>query len=459
MKKWIIAASIALASATAYAQNYNSIVQQARSALNKKDYKTANTQFQLAFVLTQDNYEDLYDAACAAALANDKNRAFEWLDLSIDYGWTNLEYAKKDSDLASLHADARWAKTIVRLQTKSDQQEKKYDQKLKTQLEQIYDEDQDLRNQLNVIEKKSGYESKEVNALWDQIEEKDAIHFKAVETILAQHGWLGPKQVGTKASLAIFLVIQHADAEARRKYVPMMREAVKEKKAKAGSLALMEDRIAVEAGEKQIYGSQFKIVGGKTMLHPTEDPDHLDERRAALGMSTIAEYIGNRKLKWDLDAFKKSMAQYDAEQVIAPEDFKRLADLLWRGELRYLDYSKNVWISIPSNLRISLSPQDPAVWLWSYGYDDEPHANAKDGIRLSQDGKKLGEELVISRAAIENGGLRIVTKMPGEDNNRAAQFRYTYTIHAESFERKKEVKLASGGDYFVRHVYSWKRTN
>jgi hypothetical protein len=457
MKKWIIAASIALASASVLAQNYSSIIQQARSALNKKDYKTASAQFKLAFALQQDNNADLYDAACVAALAGDKNRALEWLDISIESGWLNLDRLKKDSDLVSLHADPRWTKTVARLQTKLAEQEKKYDHKLKAQLEQIYDDDQNLRNQFVAITQKSGYESEEVKALRKQIVEKDAINFKAVEAILAEHGWLGPKQVGSKATGALFLVIQHADEEARRKYVPMMREAVKEKKARADSLALMEDRIAIEAGEKQIYGSQLSNIDGKMALRPTEDPDHLDERRAAIGMSRIADYVANWKLEWDLNAFKKRMAVYDAEQILTPEDFKKINDVLWRGELRYLDYSKNVWVSIPSNLRVTQAPQDPAVWLWSYGYDDEPHANAKDGIRLSQDGKKLGEELVISRMIMTNGDLRVVTTMSGIDDNRPAQFRFTYTINAENFERKKEVKLVNGDDYFVRNIYSWKR--
>ncbi|MFZ6798854.1 DUF6624 domain-containing protein [Undibacterium sp. Di24W] len=457
MKKWIIAASIALASASVLAQNYNSIIQQARSALNKKDYKTASAQFQLAFAQQQDNYADLYDAACVAALTGDRNRAFEWLDLSIESGWLNLEHLKEDSDLVSLHADPRWKKTVARLQTKLAEQEKKYDQKLKAQLEQIFYQDQNLRNQLATIAQKSGYESEQAKVLWKQIDEKDALNFKAVEAILAEHGWLGPKQVGSKASEALFAVIQHADKEARRKYVPMMREAVKEKKARADSLALMEDRIALESGEKQIYGSQLSSVDGKMALRPTEDPDHLDERRAAIGMSRIADYVANWKLEWDLNAFKKRMAIYDAEQILRSEDFKKFTDVLWRGELRYLDYSKNIWVSIPSNLRVSQTPQDPAVWLWSYGYDDEPHANAKDGVRLSQDGKKLGEEQIVSRMNMPDGGLRIVTKMSGQDDNRPAQFRFTYTIKDESFERKKEVKLVNADDYFVRHVYSWKR--
>lgn len=139
------------------------------------------------------------------------------------------------------------------------------------------------------------------------------------------------------------------------------------------------------------------------------------------------------------------------------EDFRLIGDVLWRGELRYLDYGKNVWVSIPSNLRVTKSEQDAATWLWSYGYDDEPHANAKDGIRIADDGTKLGKEEVISREVSPNGSLRIVTTMPGEDDQRAAQFRFTYTINSNSFERKKEVKLVGSEDYFVRHVYAWKR--
>ena len=96
------------------------------------------------------------------------------------------------------------------------------------------------------------------------------------------------------------------------------------------------------------------------------------------------------------------------------------------------------------------------MWLWSYGYDDEPHANAKDGLRLSSDGKSLGEEKVISRTRLHKGIIRIVTTMMGKDDGRDAQFRFTYLFNKDSFERKKEVKLNGADDYFVRHVYRWK---
>ncbi|MBC3883325.1 hypothetical protein H8K35_18170 [Undibacterium sp. LX40W] len=457
MKKWILAASIALAFSTTQAQSYSDYLLQARSALNNKDYKTATAQFKQAFSLKLGSYADLYDAACVAALTGDKDSAFKWLEQSIAQGWFNLDHLTTDSDLISLHKDKRWAPTLKTLKSKLVAQEKNYDHKLKAQLEKIYSEDQDLRKKLIAMEQKLGADSAEVKALWQQIDDKDEHNLKQVESIISENGWLGSDQVGPKASQTLFLVVQHARPEMRLKYVSLLRAAVKAKKADAASLALMEDRMATEAGDKQLYGSQLRRVNDQMELFPIADPDHLDERRASMGLPPIAEYVKIWKLDWDLANYKKQLEKYEAEQRVRVEDLARISDVLWRGQLSYLDYGKNVWVDIPSNLRVSKSEQEASTWLWSYGYDDEPHANAKDGIRLSEDGKKLGQEEVISRELRPNGALRIVTTMPGEDDRRPAQFRFTYTITADSFDRKKEVKLVGSEDYFVRHVYAWKK--
>lgn len=139
------------------------------------------------------------------------------------------------------------------------------------------------------------------------------------------------------------------------------------------------------------------------------------------------------------------------------EDLQKIAGPLWRGKLTYLDYSANTLRSIPSNLLVTASKEDSAIWLWSYGYDDEPHANAKDGIKLSDDGRQLGKENLVERRITDNGTLILITIMSGQDDNRSAQFRFTYTITDHAFTRQKEVKLDSGGDYFVRHTYAWTR--
>lgn len=458
MKSLILASAFTLCLAPAIAQDYPALTGNARAAIAKNDYATAVQQFELAFKLKNTNYVDLYDAACVAALAGNKERAFKWLEDSIAQGWTNLEHLSTDSDLVGLHKDARWDQLTGKLKLKLADLEKNYDQKLKAQLERIYTDDQSLRQQIDATQKKYGYNSPEMNALWDEINKKDEANLREVEQILKEHGWLGPKEVGPRASQTIFLVIQHASAEARLKYIPLMRQAVKDKKASSSSLALMLDRINTESGVKQIYGSQLrgKVEGGYELFE-IEDPDRLDQRRADMGLEPIASYIKRWDLTWDLAKYKEEMAAYDRAQVFQVADLEALSSKLWRGELKYLDYRKNVWTTIPSNLRISRSEQDPQTWLWSYGYDNEPHANAKDGMRLSSDGKNLGEEKVISRTRLHKGVIRIVTILAGKDDGRDAEFRFTYLFDKDSFERKKEVRLVGSEDYFVRHIYSWKR--
>jgi hypothetical protein len=134
--------------------------------------------------------------------------------------------------------------------------------------------------------------------------------------ILDQYGWLGPDKIGAAGNQTLFLVIQHSETPIQQKYLPMMREAVKNKNAKGSSLALLEDRVALREGRKQIYGSQLSTdnATGITTLLPLEDPDHVDERRASVGLQPLADYIKKWKLIWDVETYKKEMAELDAKK-------------------------------------------------------------------------------------------------------------------------------------------------
>ena len=84
----------------------------------------------------------------------------------------------------------------------------------------------------------------------------------------------------------------------------MMRAAVKSGKANAGSLAYLEDRIALRKGGKQIYGTQ--IGEDKTTLQyfvlPLLDPEKVDVRRKEMGLGALKEYLANWSIEWDMKA-------------------------------------------------------------------------------------------------------------------------------------------------------------
>jgi hypothetical protein len=183
---------------------------------------------------------------------------------------------------------------------------------IEAELLQIRVEDQKYRLQQNDVEKKHGRDSQQMQDLWKVIKETDAANLIKVTAILDNYGWLGADQIGPKANGTLFLVIQHSDLATQQKYLPMMRTAVRDGKANASALALLEDRVALGQGRPQIYGSQImrdQTHGGKYYVRPIADPDKVDERRAAVGLEPLADYVKKYDIVWDVEAHKKEMPE------------------------------------------------------------------------------------------------------------------------------------------------------
>ena len=55
-------------------------------------------------------------------------------------------------------------------------------------------------------------------------------------------------------------------------------------------LAYLMDRVLVNESKPQVYGTQFHVTDGKQQPRPIRDPESVDKRRKAMGMSTLKEY-------------------------------------------------------------------------------------------------------------------------------------------------------------------------
>ena len=183
------------------------------------------------------------------------------------------------------------------------------DQALRAELLAILDGDQRDRLKIDAVTKEHGFNSSEVQALLKTMHEKDLVNRVKIRAILDTCGWVGPEEVGAEASSALFFVIQHADTATQQKYLPLMRTAVRQRKALPNQLALLEDRVALAEGRRQIYGSQLLSdpKDGHLYVRPLEDPDHVDERRASVGLGTMAEYLKLWNLTWDVETYKKEL--------------------------------------------------------------------------------------------------------------------------------------------------------
>lgn len=165
------------------------------------------------------------------------------------------------------------------------------DPSLRGEFEAMLDSDQSIRGKLNEIEKKNGKDSPEMKAAWQKQETIDEANIARLEEVIKAHGWPGRSIVGEKGSEAAFLVLQHADYPYQNKYLPVFRKAVAAGEARRESLALLEDRVLMREGKKQIYGSQLQRgANGAWEFYPIEDEINVDKRRQSVGLESMAEY-------------------------------------------------------------------------------------------------------------------------------------------------------------------------
>lgn len=110
-----------------------------------------------------------------------------------------------------------------------------------------------------------------------------------IRALVEAHGWPGSSLVGEDGASAAWLLVQHADEDPdfQERALELMRAAADAGEADQSELAFLVDRVCVARGRPQVYGTQFRPDGGP---QPVEDPERLDERRAAVGLEPFAAY-------------------------------------------------------------------------------------------------------------------------------------------------------------------------
>lgn len=257
--------------------------------------------------------DDRYDAACSWAEAGMNDSAFVQLEKIANRGnYTELFHLINDEDLVSLHTDKRWQEVCTKVKDNKDKAEVGLITPVVHILDTVYMDDQTDRQKIEDVQQKYGYDSKEIKALWKRINYKDSIDLIKVKQILDEYGWLGADKIGASANSTIFLVVQHADLKTQEKYLPMMREAVKKGNAQPYALALLEDRVALREGKKQIYGSQIQGDNkGNYWVSPLEDPDNVDKRRAEMQLQALADYVKQWHIVWNVEQYKKDLPEIE----------------------------------------------------------------------------------------------------------------------------------------------------
>ena len=122
--------------------------------------------------------------------------------------------------------------------------------------------------------------------------EVNAANVERLGEIVEEHGWPGLRLVGADGADAAWMMGQHADRsnDLRRGWLAALADAVQTGDADPRHLATMADRTEVVSGEPQQYGTIVMLAddGEVEFPVPVADAGRLDERRAALGLPSLA---------------------------------------------------------------------------------------------------------------------------------------------------------------------------
>lgn len=121
----------------------------------------------------------------------------------------------------------------------------------------------------------------------------DAARTERLAEIIAEHGWPGYSLVGEEAEDAAWAIAQHSDQDVdfQKTALQSLTVAVEAGDASPGNLAYLTDRIAVNEGDEQVYGTQIACAeDGPEPVVPIADEASVDERRADASLPPIADY-------------------------------------------------------------------------------------------------------------------------------------------------------------------------
>jgi len=236
------------------------------------------------------NPERTYNLACCYALNKKGDSAFYFIYQFIDtVQLDQLNWVLSDKDLEPLHTDLKWNDIKYKLDERVKNECKCSNKALALELRDMKIEDQRYRSYTQFTVKRQELDYTETVSLLKIQATYDSINQVKLLPILDKVGWPTISMVGTDGSETAFLIIQHANIELQKKYLPVIKKLAKIKEVTWNDYALMKDRILVMEDKKQIYGTQsrFNSTTGELELFPIKHAKRVDKRRKKIGLYPI----------------------------------------------------------------------------------------------------------------------------------------------------------------------------
>jgi hypothetical protein len=158
------------------------------------------------------------------------------------------------------------------------------DESLRAELIAMRDEDMRVRNELHERGQLGG----------PYVPGMEAVHIRnatRLRELIALHGWPAEDIAGEDGAKAAWFIAQHAVGEPdfQRESLRHLQSCAAESRVPAWQAAYLEDRIAMQEGRPQRFGTQWmdESTDGRTRPWRLADPEHVNELRASVGLGPL----------------------------------------------------------------------------------------------------------------------------------------------------------------------------
>lgn len=258
----------------------------------REEYKTAILLYEQAFSIKTPDALNAYKAAGAYALDNNTEKAFYYLDMAVEKGWTEADWLLCDPYFSYLRQayPMRWKEISIKAIKREKQLEKTLRlPSVRKEINHMVLNDQFLRRK-RVQEK----QPQQIALISRQIQTSDSTNLLKTQQIIHQYGWPLIRDIGKDGQNNLWLLVQHAD-----EHIPFQARALSLMEKFRGTdqinnenLAFLYDRVQCNLNHRQYYGTQ--VVWGEngtaSGFRKIREEDKVDERRKQMGMQPLSIY-------------------------------------------------------------------------------------------------------------------------------------------------------------------------
>ncbi|GAB4050643.1 DUF6624 domain-containing protein [Spirosoma litoris] len=118
-------------------------------------------------------------------------------------------------------------------------------------------------------------------------------HQTIIEQLAKQNGFLGFHEVGTEGALHFWLLVQHSDSTPKfqKHMLTLMKKEVRKDNADLYQYASLVDRVQVNTGKPQVYGTQVTYIDRVAVLKGAYKAKKINKSRLAIGLDSLQTYL------------------------------------------------------------------------------------------------------------------------------------------------------------------------